>query len=140
MIQTILNKAKELGACRLADGVNDWPSLARLLFSPQGREFCEANNFPSVPMWSEIKEHDVTRYGVYVDTPYTTVRGRHEVAVIGQSDVHVWCVGSQRAYTVIAQHGACITVHARDYAVVLIVCIGTNTINIDKDDSSIILW
>lgn len=45
-VHDIMQKAISLGACCESGKATDWKSLCWLFFSPQGREFCEHNNYP----------------------------------------------------------------------------------------------
>ena len=142
MIKKITKAAAALGACSKSAEATDWRSLAWLLFSPQGREFCEQHNFPSVPMWSEIKrECDAEKYGVFIDAGYIHIHDRENVAVIGKTNATLHFSSPDRAHRVIVMHGGSVTIKARNYAVVNVVKVGTDTeVTIDKDETAVILW
>lgn len=142
MIKKITTTAKELGACERATEATDWKSLAWLFFSPQGREFCATHNYPSIPMWSEIKrQHNTTQHGIYVDEGYITIRDNVNTAIIGQTEAKCIFSRPDTAHRVIVMHGATAHIKATDYAVVLVVKVGADcTVTIDKDDTATILW
>ena len=142
MIKKITKAALQLGACRKPTEATDWRSLVWLFFSPQGREFCERHNFPSIPMWSEIKrQHNTTQYGIYVDEGYITIRDNENTALIGQTEARMIFSRPNKAHRVILMHGAKAHIKATDYAVVLIVKVGTDCeVEIDKDETATILW
>ena len=61
-VNDIIKSALSLGACSGSNGVTDWRSLVWLFFSPQGREFCAENDFPSLDMFRGMAGH-VMPYG-----------------------------------------------------------------------------
>ena len=65
-VDSILRKAVRLGACCGSSKATDWKSLCWLFFTPQGREFCGRNNYPSIDMFRNMKSY-VRPYNVYVD-------------------------------------------------------------------------
>ena len=65
-VSDVMQDAIRLGACSQSGKATDWKSLCWLFFTPQGREFCENNNFPSLEMFQKMKPH-VAAYGVFVD-------------------------------------------------------------------------
>lgn len=143
MIKTIQKQALALGACQRSTEATDWRSMAWLLFSPQGREFCGEHNFPSVKMWDNIRrECDTTQYGIYVDTGETTIQHNQEnVALIGRTHGYMTFDTPAKCHRVIVQHGAKATITATNYAVVLVVKIGRDCdVTINKDETSTILW
>lgn len=142
MIKKITKAAAALGACSKSGEATDWRSLAWLLFSPQGREFCEKHQFPSMEMWHGIKrECDTEQYGIYVDAGYIHIHDRENTALIGQTAATLHFSSPQKAHRVILMHGAKATIVLRNYAVVNIVNCGDDTdITIDKDETSAVLW
>lgn len=142
MIKKITQTALRMGACQRATEASDWKSLAWLFFSPQGREFCENHNYPSVPMWSEIKrQHNTTQYGIYIDEGYITVRDNVNTALIGQTYAKLIFSRPDKPHRVILMHGAKAHIKATEHAVVLVVKIGTDCeVTVDKDDTATILW
>ena len=116
-VNDIIKSALSLGACSGSNGVTDWRSLVWLFFSPQGREFCAENDFPSLDMFRGMAGH-VMPYGVYVDSGHVYVTKPGNIAVIGDG-------GKAR-------------VVASDYAVILLVNIG-GEVEINKDNTVVIL-
>lgn len=80
----IVKEATRLGACSKSGSVTDWKSLVWLFFSPQGREFCEENNFPNIEMFREMKPY-VKDWGVYVDAGNIELKNAPTVGVIGDT-------------------------------------------------------
>lgn len=141
-IKKIHDTASALGACTRMVEASDWRSLARLLFSPQGREFCEWNNFPDISLWGEIKRHcDTAKLGIFIDAGKIRVAGNENIALIGKTDAVLEFDKPSKAHRVILMHGAKATVKATNYAVVLVVKISPECeVKIDKDETSTILW
>lgn len=116
-VKDIMQKAIGLGACAQSGKATDWKSLVWLFFSPQGREFCKDNNYPSIDMFRSMAEH-VRPYGVYVEE--TAFIRNNDVALIGDSGhaSELSFSGTDRAYKVILMHGAQARIHVSNYAVV----------------------
>lgn len=82
-VQHILSMAANLGACNESGKATDWKSLCWLFFSPQGREFCRDNNYPSLEMFRLMKSK-VRPYNVYVEEDI--VKHNEDIALIGGSN------------------------------------------------------
>lgn len=138
-IDEILQKALQMGACNKSNGVTDWRTLVWLFFTPQGIEFCEKNNFPTLEMFKEIKE-DVEAYNVFVDAGVQKRSNDSCVALIGpKTKGELVYDDNSKVHKVIVMHGAKVDIVARNYAVVRLVNIGDNEIRRHKDKTSIIL-
>lgn len=120
LIEDLIAGAKALGACRLGNGVENPEDAARLLFTPQGREFCLANGYPTLEMWREIKQNipGLREMGIYIDEGTVHIGNESRMAIIGDTIVHASLSGTDRAFTVICQHGASAYLGASNYAVV----------------------
>lgn len=114
-VNEIMQKAIGLGACSQSGKATDWKSLVWIFFSPQGREFCKDNNYPSIDMFRSMAQY-VEPYGVYVEK--TVEKHNEDVALIGQSEGTLRYDGVEKAYRVILMHGAKATIHVSNYAVV----------------------
>lgn len=138
-IDEILQKALQMGACNKSNGVTDWRTLVWLFFTPQGIEFCEKNNFPTLEMFKDIKE-DVEAYNVFVDAGVQKRSNDSCVALIGpKTKGELVYDDNSKVHKVIVMHGAKVDIVARNYAVVRLVNIGDNEIRRHKDKTSIIL-
>lgn len=137
-IENVMKSASLLGACAKSEGVSDWKSLAWLFFTSQGREFCEKHNFPSLEMFRGMKE-EVSRYGVFVDAGNMVCRSRANMALIGNTSAELVYSGVECVYKLILMHGAKVRIKASGYAVVLIVNIGGCEVEIEKDETVVIL-
>lgn len=114
-VKEIMQKAIGLGACTQSGKATDWKSLVWLFFSPQGREFCKENNYPSIELFRSMAQY-VEPYGVYVEKPIE--KHNEDVALIGKTESTLRYDGAEKAYKVILMHGAKAAIHVSDYAVV----------------------
>lgn len=136
-VNDIIKSALSLGACSVSNGVKDWKSLVWLFFSPQGREFCEENNFPSLGMFRGMAGY-VRPYGVYVDSGQVDITNPGKMAVIGDTEAVITIDDNTMAHKVILMHGARARIVASNYTVILITNIGCE-IEIEKDETVVIL-
>lgn len=137
-VREIMESAHLFGACGKSKDVSDWKSLVWLFFTPQGREFCEDNNFPSLEMFREMSS-EVRAYGVYVDAGSIRVRNEEKVAVIGDTVADLEFTDPTKVHKVILMHGGKARITACNYAVVLLVNIGDCEVEISKDETVKIL-
>lgn len=138
-ILDIIGAARRIGACARIDGATDIGSLASLLFSPQGKEFCTEHNFPSLQAFRELnKAFDMPKYGVYVDSNAVSLHNQGNIALIGKTQGELTYDGVERKYTVILKHGAKATIKARNYAVIEVVSVGCK-VEYDIDETVILL-
>lgn len=114
-VKEIMQKAIGLGACTQSGKATDWKSLVWLFFSPQGREFCRDNNYPSIELFRSMAQY-VEPYGVYVEKPVE--KHNEDVALIGEAESTLRYDGVEKAYKVILMHSAKATIHVSNYAVV----------------------
>lgn len=133
-VKEVIDKAVELGACNNSGKASDWKSLIWLFFSPQGREFCRDNNYPSMEIFREIKEN-IRPYGVHVDE--STKSANEDKAIIGGT-AELTYNGTEKAYKVIIMHGALIRLKIGNYAVVRIENI-SGSYTVDNDGTGRVL-
>lgn len=136
-VDEIMKSASLSGACSKSNGVSNWKSLVWLFFTPQGREFCEENNFPSLEMFREMSS-EVAAYGVYVDAGVVNVRNK-KVALIGGTEAELVFTDNTKVHKVILMHGAKARITASNYAVILLVNVGNCEVEINKDETVVIL-
>lgn len=137
-VNEIMKSASLLGACGKSGGVSDWKSLAWLFFTPQGREFCEKHNFPSLEMFRQIKD-SVAPYGVWVDAGRVVGANDENIALIGDTTAELTYSGVECTHKVVLMHGAKVRIKASNYAVLLIVNVGGCEVEIDKDETVVVL-
>lgn len=133
MEQAILN-----GACSKSNGVSDWKTLAWLFFTPQGMEFCEENNFPTLECFREMDE-SISNYGVFVDKGNIRRNNDANIALIGNTKGTLIFDDCTKVHKVIMMHNSEAFIIARNYAVVRLINIGGCKVNINKDKTSVIL-
>ena len=135
----VIREAVKHGACSASGGVTDWESLCRLFFSPQGREFCEDNDFPPIGMFRSIKEHGVDRYGVFIDSGDICRTDDKDIALIGDTCGELAFNDNKVVHKVILMHGAKAHITAGNYVVLLIINVGDCEVAVDKDETAIVL-
>ena len=134
----IIKEAVRLGACAASDGVTDWKSLCWLFFTPQGREFCEDNNFPTIRMFRAVK-YSVMTHGVFVDAGDLTSKNRKDIGLIGKTEATLIYDDNTKVHKIILMHGAKAYIKASNYVVLLIVNVGNCEVIIDKDETVSVL-
>lgn len=137
-VADVMRSALELGACNQSGKATDWKSLCWLFFTPQGREFCENNNFPSLEIFRGMRAH-VAAYGVYVDGGAVTLRNNANVGIIGETVATLEYDDNTKVHKVILMHGAKATIKASNYAVINLTNVGNCEVNIINDGTARVL-
>ncbi len=137
-VNEIMQSASLLGACAKSNGVSDWRSLTWLFFTPQGREFCENNNFPSLEMFQGMRDN-ISEYNILVDAGNIIRRNDVNVGLIGNTSAELMYNDNTVVHKVVLMHGAKARIKASDYAVILLVNIGNCEVEIEKDNTVVIL-
>lgn len=137
-IHDVIKAALSLGACDKPNEVKDWKGLAQLFFSPQGREFCQANNFPSLELFRGIAE-GMRPHKVYVDGGPMECANPGKIGLVGQTEAVVTIDDKSRVHKIILMHGAKARIKASNYAVILVVNIGGCELEVDKDETVVML-
>lgn len=113
-VQDILKNAIDLGACTQVNKATDWKSLCWLFFSPQGREFCRTNNYPTLEVFRALKRK-IEEFNVFVEESNKLCNT--DVAIIGGT-AELTYHGADKTYKVIIMHGASVNLKIGNYAVV----------------------
>ena len=137
-VSDIMKQALDNGACSKSKGVSDWKTLCWLFFTPQGIEFCEDNNFPTIEDFREI-ESNISDFGIFVDKGDITRSNDGNIALIGNTNGRLVFDDNTKVHKVVLMHGAKAFIIARNYAVVRLINIGNCEVNIHKDKISVIL-
>lgn len=137
-VKDIMKSASLLGACSKSYCISDWKSLAWLFFTPQGREFCEENNFPALEQFRGMNSQ-IANYGVLVDAGNVNRENDDKIALIGNTDAELLFTDNTKVHKVILMHGAKAHIIASNYVVILIVNIGNSKVTIDKDETVVVL-
>ena len=134
----ILQRAIALGACSNSGKATDWKSLCWLFFTPQGREFCEENNFPSLEIFRSMKRH-VSSYGVYVDAGDVSFKNNANIGIIGETNATLEYDDNTKVHKVILMHAAKATIKVSNYSVVNLTNVGNCEVTIINDGTARIL-
>ena len=137
-VNDIMKSASSFGACSKSNKVSDWKSLAWIFFTPQGREFCEDNNFPSMEMFQGMKDN-ISEFGVLVDSGNIVRKNAVNIGLIGNTSAELVYDDNTVVHKVVLMHGAKARIKAVNYAVILLVNIGNCEVEIDKDNTAIVL-
>lgn len=137
-VNEIMQSASLLGACAKSNGVSDWRSLAWLFFTPQGREFCEDNNFPSLEMFQGMRDN-ISEFNILVDAGNVSRENDVNVGLIGNTSAQLVYNDNTVVHKVVLMHGAKARIKASDYAVILLVNVGNCEVEIEKDNTVVIL-
>ena len=136
-VDAIRAMALQTGACKKINRVQDFPELIKLMFTPQGIEFCQDHNFPSVEVFRKNRD-SLERLGVYVDAGNIALKGKEYVCIVGDTDATIDAAGTKFIHTIILMHGARAKINAKDYAVLNIVNI-SGEYSVNKDGTVIVL-
>ena len=134
-----MHQAIGLGACEKTGGVSDWKTMSWLFFSPQGLEFCEKNNFPSIEVFREINSDALVVNNIFVDAGTIQRNNDTSIALIGNTDASLVFDDASKVHKVVLMHGAKVFIVARNYAVVRLISIGENKVIYSKDKTAVIL-
>lgn len=137
-VDSIIKEASLLGACSKSNGISNWKSLSWIFFTPQGVEFCEKHNFPDLSIFREMSS-EIANHGVYVDAGGLKIENKANVALIGKTSAEMTCSGVEHVHKIILMHGAKAKINASNHAVLLIVNIGGCEVEIEKDETVVIL-
>lgn len=136
-VDAIRAMALQTGACKKINRVQDFPELIKLMFTPQGIEFCQDHNFPSVEVFRKNRD-SLERLGVYVDAGNIALKGKEYVCIVGDTKATIEASRPQFTHTIILMHGARAKINAKDYAVLNIVNI-SGEYSVNKDGTVIVL-
>ena len=117
--------------------IQDFPDLIKLMFTPQGIEFCQGHNFPAVEVFRE-NQSNLQGLEVYVDAGDITLKGKEYVCLVGDTKATIEASRPQFTHTIILMHGARAKINAKDYAVLNIVNI-SGEYSVNKDGTVIVL-
>lgn len=118
--ESIIARAKQLGACeKLVSGM-DLEQLSALMWSPQGREWMIANDYPTAGSLEAIPSDKLPRL-VYVNYSGNADNNGFDCAFIGtETNAIVRINGTEALHHIVALDGAHVRVEASGYAVISI--------------------
>lgn len=135
--QQILKRAKEYGVCSMLTGRETTEELMRLVFTPQGVEFCTKFNFPDIDTFRHYKGRQAEHSGIYVDAD-VELHNVERVLLAGDTTATLTYDDPTKSHHVVVMHGAKAKVKASGYAVVFV----TNTdgvVEIETEDNALII-
>ena len=136
-VDAIRAMALQTGACKKINRVQSFPELIKLMFTPQGIEFCQDHNFPTIEVFRENRGN-IQGLEVYVDTGDIMLKGKEYVCLVGDTNATIEASRPQFTHTIILMHGARAKINAKDYAVLNIVNI-SGEYSVNKDGTVIVL-
>lgn len=125
LIESIYWDALGLGACNKFTGREDMDGIVRLLFSPQGREFCIKNRFPSRQTFRKFLKYNPELHGVYIDAGRVILKEPKNVFLVGRTQATIHFEDIEN-HNVCLLHGAKATIYAG----------GRSVVRIESDDAS----
>lgn len=129
-----------LGACSLKGEVDSLESAVRMMFTPQGREFCMKTDFPTIGFLRRHKNKLNAMSGVFVDcgkiTLPTIEPNRLNLLISGSTSAILHVSKPNHLHKVIVAHNAKLTIHASDYAVLTVAQVGDAEINVINDGTA----
>lgn len=132
-----------LGACSLKGEVDSLESAVRMMFSPQGREFCIKTGFPTLDFLRKHKEELNAIPGVFIDCGNITLHSLDSqypnLLISGLTRVLIHISKPIHLHKIIVAHSAKLTLNATDHAVVTITKIGEAEIEIINDGTAKII-
>lgn len=134
----IYRRAVRLGACGLFTGKEDLHGAARLMFSPQGLEFCLGHGFPSLKEFRSLDREELEKEGIYVDAGDISLSDKGNVALIGDTHAVLEYGDPTVVHKVVAMHGASAHVMATGFSVVYVRSSGCDVKTESRDYAKII--
>lgn len=136
-VKDIVKSANALGACKISRAMTDWQSAVRVMFSPQGREFCADYKFPTAQQFRAMP--DLQTLGVYVDKGEITIASQGNACIVGDTLAAIHITDNTKVHHIIVMHGAKAEIFADNYAVVDVVVIGGNAIVVSKNNAKVLI-
>ncbi|MEG2492058.1 MAG: hypothetical protein RSA67_05860 [Alistipes sp.] len=130
--QEILKQAKPLGVCHRLTGRESTRELMRLVFTPQGIEFCTKHHFPTMEIFREFKGKEAEGNGIFIDTR-TEQHNIERVMLVGDTNATLIYDGAAKRYQVVLMHGARAMIKASGYAVVFVTNAGGEVVTDIRD-------
>lgn len=90
--------------------------LVEVFYYPQGIEFCQQHNFPSLDILQKFKNLNVEIYGVYIDAGKITLHNPQRVILIGNTEAIIDC--NKGGSDIIIMHSAKACITAKGWSVV----------------------
>lgn len=129
-----------LGACNLKDDVDSLESAIRMMFTPQGREFCVKAGFPTRELLRKHKDELNAIPGVFIDEgkigPSFIPDNVKSILISGDTKAFLYVSKPIHLHKIIVAHNAKLDLLAEDFAVATITVIGEAQIEISNDGTA----
>lgn len=129
-----------LGACSLKGEVDSLESAVRMMFTPQGREFCIKTGFPTLDFLRKHKEELNAIPGVFIDEgrigPSCIPDNVTNILISGDTKAYLYASKPTHLHKIIVAHNANLDLLAEDFAVVTITEIGDVQTEISNDGTA----
>lgn len=129
-----------LGACNLKEEVDSLESAVRMMFTPQGREFCVKTGFPTLEFLRKHKEELNAMQGVFIDSGSISLQSHDSqcpnLLISGATKANIHVSNPNTLHRIIVAHNAHITLCAEDYAVVTVTKLGNAEFEIINDGTA----
>lgn len=120
----IKDKARQMGACDMIDGVETLDGLLAVACTPQGREFCKKHGFPTIGMLRDADAEVLKASNWFVDAGDIELSDADNVVVAGDTRATLKYSATDRPYHATVMHGAKANILAGGYAVLQVTNIG----------------
>ena len=90
--------------------------LVDVFYHPQGIEFCQKHNYPSLDILRTFKSLSVEKFGVYIDAGDITLCNPEKIILIGDTKATITC--NKGGSNIIVMHHAEADITAKEWAVV----------------------
>ena len=120
LIKEIYKNAKALESCNRFKGNEDLEGIVKLMFSPQGIEFCVKHNFPPLEYFEEFDNELLEELGVFVNAGTIEIENKENVFLVGNTDAVLSYNNVLKGYKVVLMHRATAKIYADNYAVVFV--------------------
>lgn len=130
--------ARQLDNCQMFTGEENLSELVQLMFTPQGREFMLANQFPTLTIFRKFKPYNPEQLGVYIDSGNITLTDPGNIFIVGKTTAEIYCRKTQ-SNNIIMMHGAKAKINASGYSVVRIESDNKSTYEITASSTAKIL-
>lgn len=100
-------------------GTETTSELMKLIFTPQGVEFCTKFNFPDIDTFQQHKGSKAEHNGIYINTR-VKLRNVEHLLLVGNTNAVLTYDDPAKSYHIILMHGAKAKIKASGYAVVFV--------------------
>lgn len=118
IVKQLYKDSRPFKPCSLFKGTETFREMMNLFLTPQGIEFCIANDFPSRGRLRAIKEAGVSEMGIWIDEGVKRAENARIAVLIGNTEGDLYYDTLDYPCRVVLMKGAKCTVHASGYAVV----------------------